>query len=80
MVSPVSGPFRGRAQGRAQGSENGTRKQGGVYQQEKGGCITPPSIFPPAVFGLFVLEVRPETPFLTRPDEQFVGSGSDRHR
>ena len=26
------------------------------------------------------LEVRPETPFLTRPDEQFVGSGSDRHR
>ena len=29
---------------------------------------------------LIVLEVRPETPFLTRPDEQFVGSGSDRHR
>ena len=28
----------------------------------------------------FWLEVRPETPFLTRPDEQFVGSGSDRHR
>ena len=27
-----------------------------------------------------LLEVRPETPFLTRPDEQFVGSGSDRHR
>ena len=29
---------------------------------------------------LLALEVRPETPFLTRPDEQFVGSGSDRHR
>ena len=56
MVSPVSGPFRGRAQGRAQGSENGTRKQGGVYQKEKEGCTTPLSIFPPAVFGLFVLD------------------------
>ena len=56
MVSPVSGPFRGRAQGRAQGSENGTRKQEGVYQQEKAGCTTPPSMFPPAVFGLFVLD------------------------
>ncbi len=56
MVSPVSGPFRGRAQGRAQGSDNGTRKQGGVYQQEQGGCTTPPSMFPPALFGLFVLD------------------------
>ena len=56
MVSPVSGPFRGRAQGRAQGSENGTRKQEGVYQKEKAGCTTPPSMFPPAVFGLFVLD------------------------
>ena len=56
MVSLVSGPFRGRAQGRAQGSENGTRKQGGVYQKEKGGCTTPPSMFPPALFGLFVLD------------------------
>ena len=31
-------------------------------------------------FSALILEVRPETPFLTRPDEQFVGSGSDRHR
>ena len=52
MVSPVSGPFRGRAQG----SDNGTRKQGGVYQQEKEGCTTPPSIFSPSLFGLFVLD------------------------
>ena len=56
MVSPDSGPFRGRAQGRAQGSDNGTRKQGGVYQKEKGECTTPPSIFSPSLFGLFVLD------------------------
>ena len=56
MVPPVFGPFRGRAQGRAQGSENGTRKQGGVYQKEKGGCTTPLSIFPPSLFGFFVLD------------------------
>ena len=30
--------------------------RGGVYQQEKGGCTTPPSIFPPALFGFFVLD------------------------
>ena len=56
MLRPVSGPLRGRAQGRPQGSENGTRKQGGVYQKEKGGCTTPPSMFPPALFGFVVLD------------------------
>ena len=68
MVSPVSGPLRGRAQGRAQGSENGTRKQGGVYQKEKGGCTTPPSIFPPALFGFVVLD----RPTRTAPAERDV--------
>ena len=77
MVPPNRAPFRGGLRGR----ENGTRTEGGVSQKQPGGgCPIPPFHVSLSLFGLFVLEVRPETPFLTRPDEQFVGSGSDRHR
>ena len=56
MVPPVSGPLRDRAQGRAQGSEDGTRNQGGCTKKKTRGCTTPPSIFPLALFGFFVLD------------------------
>ena len=59
MVPPVSGPLRdrqGRRRAGRQGSEDGTRNQGGVYQKDNEGCTTPPSIFPLAWFGFFVLD------------------------
>ena len=55
-VSPRLAPFRGNAQGKQQGRRHVAPTEGGVQHTQRGGCNSTPAMFPPAVFGFFVLD------------------------
>ena len=55
-VSPRLAPFRGNAQGKQQGGRHVAPTEGGCNTHRGGGCNSTLAMFPPAVFGFFVLD------------------------
>ena len=69
-AAPVLTRWTQDGDGQGAGQRQWYAQTGGVYQKEKGGCTTPPSIFPPALFGFVVLD----RPTRTAPAERRDGS------
>ena len=59
--APSSGPFRGHDGVTAGVEQNGTQTERGVYQEQRGGCTTPPVVFALSLLVSFVLARRSRT-------------------